>query len=823
MAYPFSGSTYGKAYFSTKPQLHLDLQAGHQQISPNLDTGTQVRANLKHSLKQFSPTGLSALQTALPPSFTDHLVSQRHNVSSRSNTNMGRNSIWHRKNSEASRIKSLNHESQNHCHNSDDCYTHEKNEVVTENFSRPRQASLMGRKEVVQPNNMNNLVSLELSKNNEGRISSDSLKSRDRGLSADSLHTAATAIISAPRPLTSIPDYQIPDTNHSKQRNLIGTIYRPSRSFTKLDYYNSTTEPNSFVFRDPLPSRNVTEGEIIRSSFRSAITSNSSYLGTSGTERSSVLTKSSSRTSIFGRDEGMSVDDAIEMYEQGFTDSGGDENSINRPYTGSSEKNITLEFKPDMKDFIVLSPSDKIISDKSAEIFDTYEIDTYELPIRQETSIPNKETDLGDEASPSRPVTRSATTQFDDTRDRYGFRKKTQHISLEEYGAWNKQYTAYLARRKKKWIALMRQYNLPTIDPKDFPPRSDKIKRYIRKGIPPSWRGEAWFHYAGGPAMLAKYPGVYDDLVRRSFLGDMKQIDDEIIERDLNRTFPDNIKFKPDRDPNATSPEEENFETPILQSLRYVLRAFSIYHPRIGYCQSLNFLAGLLLLFMNEEKAFWMLNIITRIFLPGTHSLTLEGANIDLGVLMSSVKDMMPSIWAKIGNELDGQPSITTVSAPMRLPPVTLCTTAWFMSCFIGTLPIETTLRVWDSFFYEGSKTLFRIALTIFKLGEPQIRAVTDPMEIFQVVQSIPRGMIDCNLLLETCFKRRGGFVKLSQEDIERGREERRRCYAEERERIALGANMATSGAPKSKGGTKRGNTLFGRGKKERVGLPLLV
>ncbi|RKF56534.1 putative tbc domain-containing protein [Erysiphe neolycopersici] len=772
----------------------------------------------KHPL---SPTGLPIHLTALSSAFQDPLASPRHNAAYQLNANMGQNSSWHRKISEASHVQSLNHESQSQ--STDCCQISEKNEAVTENFSRPRQASLMGRKETAWLNNVNNKSTPELPRNYEDRVSSDSLKSRDRELSADSLLTATPTITSIPRPLTSVPDYQILDTTHTKQRNLNYTVYKPSRSFTKLDYNISTTELNSFVFRDPLPTRSVIDGEIIRSSFRSAVTSNSSYLGTSGTERSSVVTKSSSRTSIFGRDEGMSVDDAIEMYEQGFTDSGGEDNYTKRPFTGNSEKNMMLGFKPGKKGFLVFPTSDLDLSHKSVEIFDTYEIETLKLPIKHENIIAIKETDLGEEASPSRPVTRSATTQFDDTRDRYGFRKKTQYVSLEEYEVWNKQYSVYLSRRKKKWISLMRQHNLPTIDPQDFPPRSDKIKRFIRKGIPPSWRGAAWFHYAGGPSMLAKYPGVYDDLVRRSFSGDMKQIDDEIIERDLNRTFPDNIKFKPDRDPDSSLSPDENFETPILQSLRHVLRAFSIYHPRIGYCQSLNFLAGLLLLFMNEEKAFWMMNIITRIFLPGTHSLNLEGANIDLGVLMSSIKDMMPSIWAKIGNELDGQPSIPTASAPMRLPPITLCTTAWFMSCFIGTLPIETTLRVWDSFFYEGSKTLFRIALTIFKLGESQIRAVTDPMEIFQVVQGIPRGMINCNHLMETCFKRRGGFVKLSQEDIERGREERRRGYAEERERIAVEANIAISGATRPKGGAKRGNTLFGRGKKERIGLPLRV
>ncbi|KAJ8128231.1 hypothetical protein O1611_g5404 [Lasiodiplodia mahajangana] len=372
-----------------------------------------------------------------------------------------------------------------------------------------------------------------------------------------------------------------------------------------------------------------------------------------------------------------------------------------------------------------------------------------------------------------------------------------------------------------------------TDSPNRFPPRSAKAKRFIRKGIPPDWRGAAWFYYAGGPAIVAKHAGLYHDLLGR----DVKEVDAEAIERDLHRTFPDNIRFRSSIAVSGLAPDDTSTrnsqqtvtssannaavpgETAMITSLRRVLYAFSIYNPRIGYCQSLNFLAGLLLLFVeSEEQAFWLLNIITRVYLPGTHEMSLEGANVDLGVLMSSIRDTMPNVWAKIGGELDG----TDVARPKsrrhrqrveltaRLPPITLCMTAWFMSCFIGTLPIESTLRVWDIFFYEGSKTLFRIALTIFKLGESEIRRVGDPMEIFQVVQTIPRKIIDANCLIEACYKRRNGFGHLSQETIEQRRQERRRYVKAEKERPA-GEPLVSADAE-----VERKGTLFKRKPRHR-------
>ena len=424
------------------------------------------------------------------------------------------------------------------------------------------------------------------------------------------------------------------------------------------------------------------------------------------------------------------------------------------------------------------------------------------------------------------------------SRDRYGFKKETQHITRKQYDKWDKGYSEYLVRRKKKWTAFLKENALMTDHPNRFPAPGPKTQKFIRKGIPPEWRGAAWFYYAGGPAILAKHGGLYSKLLRKK----AKRIDVEAIERDLHRTFPDNISFRPPGSSQATASNQSVIgeddtvqpkpeEPPIISSLRRVLFAFSIYNPNIGYCQSLNFIAGLLLLFVDtEEQCFWLLNVITHIYLPGTHEMSLEGSKVDLSVLMTEIRDAMPAVWDKIGGELEGQPnSRPSTSRSMRrpkfrrkaeghlpterLPPITLCMTAWFMSCFIGTLPIETTLRVWDVFFYEGSKTLFRIALAIFKSGESEILSVSDPMEIFGVVQTLPRKMLDANALVEACFKRRNGFGHLSQGVIDERRQEQRDANqsVDGRRSKTLPSGNSTEG---ESAGVRRKGTLFGRRKR---------
>ena len=513
----------------------------------------------------------------------------------------------------------------------------------------------------------------------------------------------------------------------------------------------------------PIPLRSwqgIYSSEGVRSSFRSGVTNSSSPIDTTSTERSSVLTKATSisdstidiQSRPVSKIEGMTVDEAIDMYVAGFEDS--DDESD--PHDSREITTIEEERRRSMKIAEAINDS---IDESTPAIGSIAAKSTSADAIMPDTAS------RGHASGP--PSIMPPTT----TRDQYGFLKANHNIRLPQYDAWHSAYQSSRERRTRKWTSYMKEQRLPSSLPKQFPGPSAKTERFIRKGIPPAWRGPAWFFYAGGQAYLGKNPGLYHSLTTKSEAG-LSSNDKEAIERDLHRTFPDNIHFKPDSHISGASCSE----SPLLTSLRRVLRAFALHHPRIGYCQSLNFLTGLLLLFLSEEKSFWMLHIITTIYLPGTHEVSLEGANIDLWVLMVALKSTMPNIWAKVGSA--GTPGDDLVGNA-RLPPISFCTTNWFMSLFIGTLPIETVLRVWDILFYEGSRTLFRVALTIFRLGEQKIREVSDSMELFQVVQALPRGMIDAGGLIMAMNRRAG----VSREWVESKRRERREWYASEKMR----------------------------------------
>jgi hypothetical protein len=154
----------------------------------------------------------------------------------------------------------------------------------------------------------------------------------------------------------------------------------------------------------------------------------------------------------------------------------------------------------------------------------------------------------------------------------------------------------------------------------------------------------------------------------------------------------------------------------------------------------MNFIAGMLLFHMGEENAFFTLDTMLsdEMYLP--HDFfdpTLAGLHRNSFVLTELLQERYPLIYDHLDDKC-----VTSV----------LFTTKWFMKMFLGTLPMETSLRVWDSFFEEGFKVLYRIALTIMSICEKEILAAEDTYEIVEVINKACKEMYDCSTLLAHSF-----------------------------------------------------------------------
>lgn len=116
-------------------------------------------------------------------------------------------------------------------------------------------------------------------------------------------------------------------------------------------------------------------------------------------------------------------------------------------------------------------------------------------------------------------------------------------------------------------------------------------------------------------------PGFYENLLSEDLNPEIV----ETIKLDLSRTFPDNIFFK-------TMAKHQ-------MMLFNVLAAYAHHNPKVGYCQGLNYIAGLLLLATkNEETSFWLLKVLVEQILEDYYSLTMEGVIVDMEVLLRLVR-----------------------------------------------------------------------------------------------------------------------------------------------------------------------------------------
>lgn len=292
--------------------------------------------------------------------------------------------------------------------------------------------------------------------------------------------------------------------------------------------------------------------------------------------------------------------------------------------------------------------------------------------------------------------------------DEYGF-QRPENFNYQFYEDFISQYMRILTRRQKRWELLK--------DSERFK-KSNKLKRFVRKGVPLSLRKSTWMIVSGAEAVKQRSGLKYGNLKRvaenQSFV--------ETIRIDLPRTFPDNIYF--------------TTEDALQQQLFNVLIAFAQQNTEVGYCQGLNYIAGLLLLATkNEESTFWLLKILIEQILPPYYIKSMSGLLTDLSVLDELVLKTDPDVYRHV----------KTIGMPWAVT-----TTKWFICLYAEVLPTETVLRIWDCLFYEGSKIIFRVALTLIKMHRESILKTKELGELVTCFKEMGQhpDVINCHVFM---------------------------------------------------------------------------
>eukprot|EP00742_Colponemidia_sp_Colp-10_P009296 GILJ01010127.1.p1 GENE.GILJ01010127.1~~GILJ01010127.1.p1 ORF type:complete len:938 (-),score=135.06 GILJ01010127.1:115-2928(-) len=213
-------------------------------------------------------------------------------------------------------------------------------------------------------------------------------------------------------------------------------------------------------------------------------------------------------------------------------------------------------------------------------------------------------------------------------------------------------------------------------------------KHMMRAGVPDHLRGKLWLSCSCAVDLSSTQPNLYSRLLEE------KSTCEAEIQRDIDRTFP-MVEFFTKKYGKG-------------QVMLYnVLRSLSVYLDDVGYCQGLNFIAGVLLLYMNEEQSFWvMMALMKRYSLrefvgPGLPRLKLAVYQFD-----QLVQAFLPTL-----HDFFMQNHMTA----------DFYASQWFITLFAYDLPLPLVARVWDVFYEEGWKIVFRVGLALLQRIEAEL------------------------------------------------------------------------------------------------------
>jgi len=279
--------------------------------------------------------------------------------------------------------------------------------------------------------------------------------------------------------------------------------------------------------------------------------------------------------------------------------------------------------------------------------------------------------------------------------------------------------------------------------------RTLETTKLITKGIPNRWRREIWMTFSGAVFDLSSQPSYYRELAGQAVVA--KSLANDEIERDLHRSLPEHPAFQAN---NKLG----------IEALRRVLAAYAARNPQIGYCQAMNIVSSVLLIYSSEEEAFWLLVAICERLLPDYYNTKVVGALVDQGVMDHLVLTHLPDLHAKISD----------------LGMLHLISLSWFLTLFLSVMPYHTAVYIIDCFFYEGARVIFQLALAILSRNKDFLLDCNDEGEammglnrFFQTIQRDEPEAVEAgegegllvSVLIEGALEQ---FQEVTAEEIER-------------------------------------------------------
>eukprot|EP01121_Diplochlamys_sp_Union-15-3_P000967 TRINITY_DN10810_c0_g1_i1.p1 TRINITY_DN10810_c0_g1~~TRINITY_DN10810_c0_g1_i1.p1 ORF type:complete len:305 (-),score=37.01 TRINITY_DN10810_c0_g1_i1:58-972(-) len=239
-------------------------------------------------------------------------------------------------------------------------------------------------------------------------------------------------------------------------------------------------------------------------------------------------------------------------------------------------------------------------------------------------------------------------------------------------------------------------------------------------------RAQKWLHFSGASFLILKNSGVYNTLVNNP--GNPATISK--ISLDLARTY-------------------TTFTETKKTGLFNVLRAYAALYPEIGYCQGMNFIAGVLVNNLSEMEAFWVfVQMMKKYELADSFREGLSGVYTNLGRFERYLNSSMPSLASHLKDQY--------VSPAMYA-------TKWFLTLFGCRLPLSLMALVFDLFLQFGWSIIYSLSLAILKYFEDTLILLQEE-DVLVFLETAPR-QVPAKILFRETLRIRETLIALDNSD----------------------------------------------------------
>ena len=188
------------------------------------------------------------------------------------------------------------------------------------------------------------------------------------------------------------------------------------------------------------------------------------------------------------------------------------------------------------------------------------------------------------------------------------------------------------------------------------------------------------------------------------------------IERDLARTFPNHEHFLAATEKGANG----------RKALARILKAYAVHDPKVGYCQGMAFVAGLLLIYLPENRAFAaFVTLMENGDFRGMYGHGMEG-------LKSRLRQLSVVLRAK-------NPTLAAHLEKNDVAPV-LYASGWFMSAFASDFSVRFSGRVMDCLLAQRTSSfIMRVCVALVNEASADLLKINDFEALVVYLKSEPR------------------------------------------------------------------------------------